>query len=469
MSTIPQNGELLKNLIQLLAAHRKLYKQERIYLRVVALVFAELFVFARHTVTQMLWTLGLNEADWSAWYRIFSSGRFDADKSSAVLVAETLKHVRENDIYVVAGDGTQTPRSSRKMEGVGWLRNMRTPPFKMGIHLAQRWFNGSWLMPAQNGYSRALPLRWLPAFTTQANHQSCASCKEWEAALQFVHWLLRQFAHLGRGSQPVLLVADGSYDTVDLWKQLPEGVILLVRSAKNRVLHHLLPPAAHGNRRYGERAATPQTIWQQREGWRKARLTIRGQQRDLQYRVEGPFLRKGSPNRPLFLLVIRGQRYLKHGHSKHRDPVPYLVNAIANSKGGWQLPFTAQTLIFWAWQRWEVEVCHRELKSNFGLGNKQCWNPQAALVSVQWSAWVYSLLLLAGYRTWGLCAAPSVPTRWWRGSGRWSLNTLWRAFRAELWGQPDFRPLWSLIHGDWFEKEACLHALFHAAFASARS
>ncbi|MDQ7033338.1 MAG: hypothetical protein Q9P01_00420, partial [Anaerolineae bacterium] len=38
-----------------------------------------------------------------------------------------------------------------------------------------------------------------------------------------------------------------------------------------------------------------------------------------------------------------------------------------------------KTLMFWMWQRWEVEVCHRELKSNFGLGNKQCHNPHAAV------------------------------------------------------------------------------------------
>ncbi|MCB8981757.1 MAG: hypothetical protein H6657_30490 [Ardenticatenaceae bacterium] len=89
-------------------------------------------------------------------------------------------------------------------------------------------------------------------------------------------------------------------------------------------------------------------------------------------------------------------------------------------------------LLFWAWQRWEVEVAHRELKSNFGLGNKQGWTPQAAILSVQWSAWVYALLLLAGYRSWGLTGAHAVPTRWWQGSGRGSLNTLWRGYRAAL-------------------------------------
>jgi hypothetical protein len=126
-------------------------------------------------------------------------------------------------------------------------------------------------------------------------------------------------------------------------------------------------------------------------------------------------------------------------------------------------------LLFWAWQRWEIEVCHRELKSNFGLGNKQCFNPHAAVASVQWSAWVYAVLLLAGYRTFGLTRAPTVPTRWWRGSPRWSLNTLWRAYRAAFWQQHAFHPLCSPFPSDWGEKERLLLALRNAVFASARS
>lgn len=102
----------------------------------------------------------------------------------------------------------------------------------------------------------------------------------------------------------------------------------------------------------------------------------------------------------------------KQPHTR-RQPLPFLVNARADDQGCWGLPLALETLLFWAWQRWEVEVARRELKSNFGLGHKQCWQPRAAVASVQWSAWVYSVLLLAGYRTWGLTA---VPTRWWSGS-----------------------------------------------------
>ncbi|MDQ7034112.1 MAG: hypothetical protein Q9P01_04555, partial [Anaerolineae bacterium] len=72
MSTIPQNEELLKHLFEILEAHRRIFTQTRVYNRAVALLLSELMVFTRHTITQQLIALGLTEADWSAWYRLFS-------------------------------------------------------------------------------------------------------------------------------------------------------------------------------------------------------------------------------------------------------------------------------------------------------------------------------------------------------------------------------------------------------------
>ena len=465
MTTIPQNEKLLKQLTQLLQSHRHLFKQERVFQRVALLIVAEIIAFARHTITQMLMSLGKTEADWSSWYRLFSQQRFPYDGASEVLFAETLKHVGMEDVYVVAGDGTQTRRSSRKMEGAHWLHNPQSPVFKRGIHIAQRWFNGSWLIPEENGYSRAVPLRWVPAFTEKSNPAATQPCKEWEAARDFLLWVKRQLVVHGRCVQKVLMVADGHYDTLNLWKHLPDGVILMARSAKNRVLWTLPRPTERKNRKYGERAPTPADYWRQRQGWRRLHLQVRGKTRHLQVKVEGPFLRKGAAHRPLFLIIVRGK---KNKHTR-RQPLPFLVNAVLDAAGNWALPLPVDQLLFWAWQRWEVEVAHRELKSNFGLGNKQCWNPQAAILSVQWSAWVYALLLLAGYRTWGLTRSPQVPTAWWQGSGRWSLNTLWRGYRAALWGTHHFHPIHpgsALTRGDlrWLQP-----ALRHAVFASARS
>ena len=117
MTTIPQNEQLLNHLTQLLQAHRPIFKQERVFQRVALLVIAEIVVFARHTITQLLMGVGLTDLDWSSWYRLFSHSRFPYDAASEVLFGQTVPHVAADEWYVVAGDGTQTRRSSRKMEG----------------------------------------------------------------------------------------------------------------------------------------------------------------------------------------------------------------------------------------------------------------------------------------------------------------------------------------------------------------
>lgn len=471
MTTIPQNQELLKNLLDLLEAQRDVADQQRVYERIELLVLSELFVFGRHTITQLLMSLGLTEQDWSAWYRLFSAERFNYEQASAGLFKESLAYVAADELFVVAGDATQTPRSSRKMEGSGWLRNQRTPPFMVGIHAAQRWFNGSWLIPQENGYSRAVPLRWMPAFTEKSNPQTVEPLKEWQACVQFLDWLQQQFRIHERLHQPILLVGDGNYDNLKLWQQLPQGVTLLARSAKNRVLYHLPDASMHGNRKYGERAPQPQDIWRDKtSSWQPIEIEVRGKVRHLQVHVSGVFVRKGAPDCPLFLIVVRGKkRKNKYGKSYRRQPLPFLVNAVQDEHGQWRLPLPLAVLLFWAWQRWEVEVCHRELKTTFGLGHKQCFNPHASILSVQWSAWVYSLLLLAGYRTFRLARAPDVPTRWWRGSQRWSFATLLRSFRSALWGEHDFRPIFSPTPYDWVGKRDDWQALKNSIYASVRT
>lgn len=382
MNTMTESTPLLKQLFALLQAQRSCFNQERVYQRAVALVLAEIFVFARHTVSQLLMALGLVEQDWSAMYRVFSQERFGYERASKQLLRESVAHVAPEDWYVVVGDTTQMPRSSEKMEGVSWLRNLRTPVFGTGIHHAQRWFNGCWMMPAEQGYSRALPLQWLPAFPPKAHRAVTAPGSEGAAAIQFLEWVLAQLTELGRSQQRVLMLGDGNYDTLELWRRLPERVTLLVRSAKNRVLYALPSAGMHRSRKYGERAPEPQGLWREKTGWHKVAVLLRGRTRPLQYRVEGPFLRDGAPTIPLFLLIIRGEMYRRAGQRQHREPKAYLVNALLTSDGTWTLPLDPAALIFWAWQRWEIEVCHRELKSNFGLGNKQCWNPSAAVLSV---------------------------------------------------------------------------------------
>lgn len=433
---------LLPQLLALLDAHRPAFHQARSYRRWATLTVGLLCAFCRHSLTQVLVALGLGDQDWSAAYRLFSVPRFDPDQLCRGLLRQTLAHVPVSEPYLVALDGVQIPRRSFRMPGTSWLHDPHSPPFRRGIHRAQRYSHLAWLTPpTRAGYARALPLRWQPAFPEKAvPRPGMLAAKEWEAGLGSLTWLRTELAAAGRAMQTVLAVADGLYSNQHLWRGLPAGVSLLARCAQNRALF-ALPAIAAGRgrpRRYGERAPAPRAWLGERRGWRQVRLAVRGRQVPCTYRVEGPYLVKGAPAQPLFLLVVRGLDRVRRGHRRQRRPAFWLVSAVQR-EGAWVLPWPAERLLGWAWQRWEIEVTHRELKCGFGVGESQCWNPRATVVSVQWRVWVWSLLVLSGYRAWGMERGPLRPLGcWWVGSGRWSFGQLWQGVRQELWELHEF-------------------------------
>lgn len=454
------NRPLLRNLLALLAEARPAFGQARVYARGEALVFGQLLSLGRHTITQSLVALGLVDDDWSGFYRLLSAPRLDIEALRRCLFAQTLAHSDPAEPYVVAVDGVQVPRHSRTMPGTSWLRAPRTPVWKPGIHRAQRFGDVAWLTPpSANGYSRAIPLWWQPALPAKAVRSAAVSPrKEWEVAQESALWLRRELDGAGRQGQTLLLIGDGSYDTVNLWQRLPAGVVLLVRTARNRVLYALpSPPSGRGRpRKYGPLAPKPQAWLGERRGWREVVLAVRGRQVPVSYRVEGPYLRKRASEVPVFLIVVRGIKRRVNGRLRQREPTFWLVSAV-ESDGGWTLPMPAEALLAWAWQRWEIEVSHRACKAEFGVGEAQCWGQVSALLAVQFQVWVVSLLLLSGYRAWGLGPGTVQPAgRWWAGGRRWSFGRLWQGLRQEAWGSEEFRRVFSGTATNWYEKERWL-------------
>jgi hypothetical protein len=327
---------LLHELEELLQAHRSAFHQARPYWRAVGLVLGEVFNFGRHTVTQGLLTLGMSEGDWSGWYRLFSRERFDEENLSHCLLDETLKQVPEEELYSVVLDSTVLHRSSLKMPGTSWLRDSRFSAFRPGIHRGQRFVHGAWLTPLEAGYSRAIPLRFLPAFPPKAVASSVPARTEWETGGVLLQWLRESLDQAGRKEQKILVLADGGFDVLELWRRVPEGVILLTRTARNRCLYYLPKAETHpGPGRpatYGERAPHP-SHWLHAglRKWPCQAVEVRGKTITMRYQVLGPFVREGLPERPLFLIVVKGMHRLvgkKKPHYKHREPSFYLVSAV---------------------------------------------------------------------------------------------------------------------------------------------
>ncbi len=408
---------LVPELFALLAAHRPAFRQDRPFGRCLTVRLGWLCGFGRHTVTQGLVALGLGTADWTGFYRLFAVPRFDYDRLTGCLLGQTLSLGAPTAPYLVALDGTQVGRHSRTMPGTSWLRHPGTAVFQRGIHRAQRFVPLAWLpMPSSAGYSRAVPLRWEPAFPAKAVPAKAPPPRtEWAAGLAGLGWLRTELDAAGRGTQRVLAVADATHRNQQTWAGLPERTDLLARCRRDRALY-ALPPLAAGKgrrRRYGERAPKPDAWVSKKTGWQRATLAVRGRAIPITFRVAGPYLVKGAADRPLFLLVVKGidQRARR---KRQREPTFWLVSAVPTGAGGWALPWPAVDVLAWAWQRWEIEVAHRELKTSCGLGAPQAWGPVSAVLMVQWTAWAYALVVLAGLRAWGLeRGALRPPGRWW--------------------------------------------------------
>lgn len=467
------NRPLLSNLLSLLAETRPAFGQARVFARAEALVFGQLLTFGRHTITQSLLALGLVDDDWSGFYRLLSEPRLDVAALRRCLFRQTLAHSLPSEPYVVVIDGVQVPRHSRTMPGSSWLRAPRTPVWMAGIHRAQRFGDVAWLTPRSAlGYSRAIPLWWEPALPQKAVRPvRVEPRKEWEVARDSAGWLRGELDAAGRQGQRLLLLGDGSYDTLGLWQQLPVGVVLLVRTARNRVLRELpQAPVGRGRpRKYGPRAPKPQAWLGERQGWREAVLGVRGRQVPVTYRVAGPYLRQRAATVPVYLLVVKGIKRRVNGKLRQREPSFWLVSAERNA-AGWRLPWAAEELLAWAWQRWEIEVTHRACKAEFGVGEVQCWGQESALLAVQFQVWVVSLLLLSGYRAWGL--GPGTirpPGRWWAGSRRWSFGRLWQGWRQEVWGSAEYRRVFAGTSTNWYEKEGWLLARQNAIQGARRA
>ena len=237
----------------------------------------------------------------------------------------------------------------------------------------------------------------------------------------------------------------------------------MARCAKNRLLYEPPGESAHKNRKYGQRARRPSEWLEKgkgrRKGWRTVWVTVRGRAVRLVHRTEGPYLLKGAPECPVFLIVdIKGVDL--RAKSRRREPTFYLVNGVPNEDGGgsWSMPYPTRELLSWAWQRWEAEVAHREMKSGFGLGEIQCWGARSTVMAARWQAWSYGVMVLAGFRGWGLGVGPACV----RPAGRW------RGYRQELWGLAGFRPLWRAIVDDYHEKEVHLRGMSNAVMGSMR-
>jgi hypothetical protein len=207
--------------------------------------------------------------------------------------------------------------------------------------------------------------------------------------------------------------------------------VLLVRARKDAKLCFR---AASGSRRfYGAEKLTPeQKRKDDNRGWKTTKIFYGGKRRKIRYKeVDDVYWQRGAGQRPLRLIVIAPTPYRKNQSKRlyYRDPAYLLTSDLHSS---------VKQLLQIYFDRWQIEVNHREEKDTPGVGQAQLWNPTSVPKQPVLAVAAYSALLLASIRAFGAergQAYADLP-KWRRTARRPSCLDLVTLLRKEMAEQP---------------------------------
>ena len=457
---------LMPAVLARLEAARPAQTQVRVWRRFELLCMGLMLAMGRHTLAQMLVALGVTGTGWSGWYQLLNQGRITLERLNEQVLADGVALREEGEPVVLVVDSTQVPRSSNRFPGVGLGRQPRTPVWQPGSHLMQRWCGVSVLVAERaRGVSRAIPVWWgLARSERSAPMGETPVRSEVTTVLAGIVWVCAQLPAAAR-QKPVLVLGDGAYGNARMLNGLPAEVALLARVARSRRLWQMPAPreGVGRPRRYGAQGPLAEERRHQHGvRWQRIQIMVRGVWREGTVDVSGPWLLQGAPDHPVMLLTVRG----KHATAGHRREVRgdlLVVSAVQDADGPWTLPLPVDQLLGWYWQRWEVEVMHRELKTTFGLGDQQAWSQTAAALTQPWVVAVYATLLLVGCQQWGLGVGPLPAHTGWHRPVRFSFATLWQAYRQEVWTTAEFQPTWARSPDPWGKMTAWIDTIWSAS------
>jgi hypothetical protein len=238
----------------------------------------------------------------------------------------------------------------------------------------------------------------------------------------------------GHQAKRLFQIGDGSFCNRTVLRQdwEAQNVTLVVRCRKDIVLCRRAP--GKGRRFYGQTKFTPEQVRRRdsRARWQKARIFHGGCYREVRYKeLTKIYWQGGSKKREVRLLVISpvGYRTSKNGRKYYRQPAYLLTTDLSTS---------APVLLQAYFDRWGIEVNHRDEKDILGVGQAQVWNEQSVSKVPAMLVAMYSWLLLASLKCYGPTRTDAYEPlpKWRRGAKRPSCLDLVTLLRKQLAAKP---------------------------------
>jgi hypothetical protein len=365
-------------------------------------------VFGRRTISRTLGALGRWDQDWSADYKMFSRCRWNPERLFDPVIDEYLERYPRRPV-IAAIDDTKLRKTGRKIKGASWHRDPLSPPFHLNFMYGLRFLQASLLFAhyQEGDYPpRGVPVRFqeAPPLKKPGKRASSEVLEQYNQlkkeknlstqALEVVRGLRQNLDQRGGASRWLLIVGDGSFANKTMFKTELDRTHLLARCRKDARL--CFRATEGGRRKYAQQLFTPDGVRTQEDRyWNRARVYLGGKRRMVRYKeVKDVLWKRGAGTRLLRLIVIAPVPYKlsKNSHWNYREPAFFLSTDLHTS---------IKLLVQACFDRWQIEVNHRDEKDILGVGQAQVRSELSIPRHPALAVASYSLLLLAALKSFG--------------------------------------------------------------------
>jgi len=400
---------LLEAFVEIVSEWQEVFPQVRTANRAIRQALVSLICLGRRTLTRIIWASGNEKKSWSAEYFLHSRSSWSPDRLFTSVAHRAVGYCRGQLLGVVVDD-TSVKKTGKRIRQAFLSRDPMSPPFHPNLRLGIRFLQFALVIPLHRTLkvaARTIPIRFeevSAAKKPKKGIKDYVQKKEEYDKVKKIHNLpLRTLETLskiremldvaGAVKKLVIIIGDGAFCNRRLFSFAVERMHLLVRCRKDL---KLCRRSSSPKRFYAKKTFTPLEVLKDESiRWQKLRIFFGGKNRVVGFKeVSGVLWQTGAKRRFLRLFVLEPTKYKvrKTGQLQRRDP-GFLLTTLTNGQ--------TQNLLQLYFDRWQIEVNHREEKDTLHLGQAQLHNPiavpkQPALVVAAYSALLMASLIAYG-------------------------------------------------------------------------
>lgn len=397
---------MLSGIVAILLHWNKVFAQHRTTRRAIKQALSSVCVIGRRTIARS-YLIQQDLRDWSSEYKLLSRSPWLPQDLFDPIFQQAIEFC-PGKLLPFGTDDTRLRKSGKKIGSAHWTRDPLSPPFHVNLLYGLRFLHTSVLLPLhekQQVSARALPIFFqeVPpvkkpgkkatpeqkrAYRRAAKQQNLST-----ASVGMMKQLRQKADDLGGQEKRLAFALDGSFCNRTILGADLERTIVIARARKDA---RLCWPVSQGRRKYSRESFTPEEVLKDdQRAWHSRTIFHGGKRRTVYYKeVNNLLWRPAGARRRLRLIVVKPTAYrkTKKGRLLYRQPA-FLLTTDRESE--------ARELVQIYFDRWQVEVAHKELKDNFGLGQAQVRVAQSVARQPVMQVATYSAMQLAALKVYG--------------------------------------------------------------------